>query len=140
MASKIKVDTLETANGSGTITSSNPITVTGALTATTVVGNGAALTSLPVLGVSQTWQNLTSSRAKNTTYTNSSGKAIYVMVSHGVAGSGLISATVAGAASSIYIWAGTGFLTPFIVPVGATYSLTDGTGSVGGLFSWMELR
>lgn len=46
MASKIKVDTLETANGSGTITSSNPITVTGALTATTLVGNGAALTNI----------------------------------------------------------------------------------------------
>ena len=49
MASKIKVDTLETANGSGTITSSNPITVTGALTATTLVGDGAAL-----VGVSRT--------------------------------------------------------------------------------------
>ena len=50
MASKIKVDTLETANGSGTITSSNPITVTGALTATTLVGDGSALT-----GVSKTF-------------------------------------------------------------------------------------
>ena len=49
MASKIKVDTLETANGSGTIASSNPITVTGALTATTLVGDGAAL-----VGVSRT--------------------------------------------------------------------------------------
>ena len=46
MASKIKVDTLETANGSGTITSSNPITVTGALTATTLVGDGSALTGV----------------------------------------------------------------------------------------------
>jgi hypothetical protein len=50
MASKIKVDTLETANGSGTITSSNPITVTGALTATTLVGDGSAIT-----GVSKTF-------------------------------------------------------------------------------------
>ena len=49
MASKIKVDTLETVSGSGTITSSNPVTVTGALTATTVVGDGAAL-----VGVSRT--------------------------------------------------------------------------------------
>ena len=55
MASKIKVDTLETANGSGTITSSNPITVTGALTATTLVGDGSALTNLSAVTEIDRW-------------------------------------------------------------------------------------
>ena len=64
MASKIKVDTLETVSGSGTITSSNPVTVTGALTATTVVGDGAALVGVsrttPVVNTAgQNWSGVT---------------------------------------------------------------------------------
>lgn len=32
------------------------------------------------VGYGQTWQNLTASRAYNTTYTNSTGKSIFIMV------------------------------------------------------------
>mgnify|MGYP003639393860 CR=1 FL=1 len=142
MASKIKVDTLETVSGSGTITSSNPITVTGALTATTVVGNGAALTNLPVsgLGVGQTWQNVTSSRAVNTTYTNSTGRPIYIAIRcTTTAGTILLTvdSLVVGVVQDNDPVTNGGVMSA-IVPNGKTYIVTYG--ATVSIIAWSELR
>lgn len=89
------------------------------------------------IGVNQTWQNVTASRAAGTTYTNSTGKPIQVniIVNQNNAGNSL---TVGGivVATSVIV---SGYSLPqtvsAIVPAGTTYSLSAGTFS-----SWLELR
>ena len=72
--------------GTGTVESLvSPAKV--AASATEVVGNYA-------LGVDQTWQDMTSSRALNTTYQNTTGRPIFIGVSATVAGSGTMSLLV----------------------------------------------
>ena len=58
-----------------------------AASATEVVGNYA-------LGVDQTWQDMTSSRAFNTTYQNTTGRPIFIGLSATVAGGGTMSLLV----------------------------------------------
>jgi hypothetical protein len=41
---------------------------------------GASLLNTSSIGIGQTWQDVTASRALNTTYTNSSGRPIYVHI------------------------------------------------------------
>lgn len=90
------------------------------------------------LGDGQTWTNVTGSRALSTTYTNSTGKPIFlsVLISNG-----------AGGAASLYVnslqvsYNGTttvGNTIPLssIVPAGGTYYATS-SGSISG---WYELR
>ena len=100
------------------------------------------------IGVNQTWQNVTSSRALSTTYTNSTGKPIQVnawmTVSGSPAGNTDIELTIGGvlvAYSSMYFSSAAGNRVPFvtgIVPNGATYSAAAPSGA--GTLSWMELR
>lgn len=96
------------------------------------------------LGVGQTWQNLTGSRALATTYTNSTGKPIMVAVyCSGSPNDGNFSATVGGVQLGRQgfgaIASGVSFATiTFIVPDGATYR-ADNTGGAS-LNSWSELR
>jgi len=98
------------------------------------------------LGWNQTWQNVTSSRAANTTYTNSTGKPIMVSISVGVQGvsedgwflyvSGIVVAEMAQNTAGL----STGINTQLsaIVPNGATYSLVPiSSGEIGW---WVELR
>ena len=61
----------------------NAVSATKLATARTINGvpfNGSANITIPTLGASQSWQNLTTSRAVNTTYTNSTGKPIIVNI------------------------------------------------------------
>ena len=95
------------------------------------------------LGVGQTYQNLTASRVFGTTYTNTTGKAITIIVS-ATAGAGtytFMSASINGGTAfpfsagdspsgATYI-AGT-----LVVPAGATYNITCGI----TLNVWWELR
>jgi len=143
MASKIKVDTLETANGSGTIASSNPITVTGALTATTLVGNGAAVTNVPEngVGVGQTYQDLTASRATNTQYTNSTGKPIHTTIIATCGTNADIKMQIQGVnmPAGLFTNANNGRASlSNIVPAGHTYKIIIGGSPT--LRVWMELR
>ena len=72
--------------GTGTVESLvSPAKV--AASATEVVGNYA-------LGVDQTWQDMTSSRALNTTYQNTTGRPIFIAVSATVAGNATMSLLV----------------------------------------------
>jgi hypothetical protein len=94
-------------------------------------------------GIAQTWQNVAATRVLGTVYTNTTGKAIKLIVvcSMVTAGSGSISAAISGGAvfsiangnntAGSYIMTGT-----VDVPPGATYAIT----STALLVGWMELR
>jgi hypothetical protein len=97
------------------------------------------------IGVGQTWQNLTASRAAGTTYTNSTGRPIMVAITWndvgGVTNAGfdffIDGVNVASARSG-----GTGGQPQrpnisSIIPSGSTYSATS---LVGALNKWFELR
>ncbi|MDH1499353.1 hypothetical protein [Comamonas terrigena] len=92
------------------------------------------------LGDGQTWQNVTASRVPGTTYTNTTGRAIFVRVVFASPWPGSRTLYVDGAAvdtqridsaitSSMALLA--------IVPAGSTYSLIAGS---TGVSMWMELR
>jgi hypothetical protein len=91
------------------------------------------MTEDTVLGVNQTWQNLTASRVANTTYTNDTGRPIQVVLNSGT-----------GATRNFYV-NGVLFSTTSIInggncihtatiPDGDTYMI-DGTVGI-----WNELR
>lgn len=97
------------------------------------------------LGVGQTWTNVTSSRVTGTTYTNSTGRPIFVAVTWndvgGITTAGfdfLIDGVIVATARS---GSGGGIIQrPFIgivVPSGSTYSTNNQT---GGINKWFELR
>ena len=94
-------------------------------------------------GVGQTWQDVTSSRAKVTTYTNTTGKPINVAVIAGYADlDGGLQALVDGvtvgelygeAPSGDGYWKGT---LNFTVPSSSTYRIEGGS----NVLRWVELR
>jgi hypothetical protein len=93
------------------------------------------------IGISQTWQDLNSSRAAFTTYTNSTGKPILVQVTTINGSPSTTSATqlfidgvqvaYTGEQANRRSWAGG------IVPNGSTYLISLSANSVE---SWVELR
>ena len=87
------------------------------------------------LGVGQTWQNFTGSRAVGVSYTNSTGKPIVVMMS------------VSGAYDDYHLTVdgltmtytgGTGYNSSTIIHTGSTYNLSINSASY--LLRWYELR
>lgn len=132
-------------SGTGTFTITSPNSnnnqtftlpdVTGTLvtnTAGSVTQTMLATEVVPV-GVGQTWQNVLGSRASGTTYTNSTGRPIFVCVNasqwfSSVVVSG-VSVAVTGSSNSV--------TASFVVPSGGTYSATVGAGSIN---VWAELR
>lgn len=98
--------------------------------------------SATVLGMGQTWQDLTASRALGTTYTNSTGRPIFATVTVvAAAGAGNVDFTVAGVPVGVITQpAGLNAhraTISFVVPNGATYvGVTTGP----TLFRWSELR
>lgn len=89
----------------------------------------------------QTWQNLTSSRAIETTYTNSTGKPISVVVTVFLTNtSTFTNLVVSEVAVSSTQGPGSGSYTyqlSAIVPNGASYRVTGGSPTLN---SWIELR
>lgn len=95
-------------------------------------------------GVGQTWQDVTSSRVKNTTYTNTSGKAIQVCISLPDANNANPTVTINVNGTNIIqqnydsgSFFGSTNLT-FVVPNNQTYSVNTTNGGNIGL--WAELR
>ena len=92
------------------------------------------------LGVGQTWQDMTASRALGTNYTNSSGRPIsvhlwFVPSAGGSNGVALVAGTVVDtiqSATTEVVGA------QFIVPSGAVYRFNNNSGLT--LTKWMELR
>lgn len=105
-------------------------------------GTTWASTAPSSLGVGQTWQNVFSSRAIGTTYTNNTGKPIYFYAwASTTTTSGSFNVTIDGvvmqciySSSSNTTWVGQG-----IVPNGSTYSFNRNGGS-DPLAGWVELR
>jgi hypothetical protein len=122
----------------GYVESTQATAGTWASTPSTVQGyGGQALASMSSLGYSQTWQNLTGSRAVNTTYYNTTGKPISVNIlitNIGTTGGIAVNGVTCSYALNV---ANNNNLVTAIVPVGASYILTPAamTFSV-----WSELR
>jgi hypothetical protein len=120
------------------------------LTATTVEVKRLEGVLNQAIGVGQTWQDVTASRALGITYTNSTGRPIQICVT-AVGGNGFIQSTIAITVGGLVLGASgansgtaggdaTSGLSA-IVPVGATYSSqARSTYGVGPLLSWTELR
>ena len=90
------------------------------------------------LGYVQTWQDLTAIRAAGTTYTNTTGKPIAVMVGGNSAGAGgtfNLQTVVEGLTIQAHL-SDYQSITSFIVPQGSTYQVT----TTGSLSKWSELR
>jgi hypothetical protein len=112
------------------------------------VGSGLSLVagtlSSLALGYGQTWQNLTGSRALGVTYTNTTGRPIFVSV-YGVGSpnNGILSATVDGVVighqgfGAIASGVSNATIT-FVVPAGSTYRADNINGAT--LNAWCELR
>ena len=120
--------------------------MTTTLSGTTVTFNDGSTQSTTstgaVVGVSQTWTNVTSSRSLTTVYTNSTGKPIMVNITNNFSPSNalVIRVTLNGVSSDM----GAGFNGAqgapslcIIIPNGATYSLIYQYWSFA---YWFELR
>jgi hypothetical protein len=127
-----------TGDSSGTITLSAP-SVAGSNTITMPASTGTVALTSNVIGVGQTWQNVTSSRALGTTYTNSTGKPIQVSMNFASTSSTSYAYTVAVDGVTIVSMT-TNYVCPnfnFIVPDGKTYVVSATGNSLG---YWAELR
>ena len=107
-------------------TAANPATVVDKLT-------------LNVLGPSQAWSNVTTSRSSSTTYTNATGRPIMVSVSaSGTTPTSSIKLTIANMQIDYATLANTTHTVQGIVTSNGTYSITV-TGTVN-ITTWAELR
>lgn len=142
-----------TSTGSGNVVlSTSPTLVTPNLgTPSTLVGTnitgtaaglsigGNAATASNAIGYNQTWQDVSASRASGTTYTNNTGRPIFISVRWD-RDDGTLTLTVDGldigrtgsTAGPVY------YTLTAIIPASSTYSATA-SGS-GGTLSWYELR
>ena len=122
--------------------------------ATSFSGSGTGLTgtanSLNAgIGVNQSWQDVTGSRALTTTYTNSTGKPIIlnINISAGAVSGTQIWISINGGSAFIFAYntnssGGVGAAGNIVIPSGSTYYVyvTTNTGSGYSLYSWHELR
>ena len=119
---------------SGAITVSAPA-VAGTNTITLPASTGTAALTSNVIGVDQTWQDVSASRVASTTYTNSTGKPIFVFVYV------TVSTTRQFVVNGITVGNFSGGLgqgtVSTIVPNGGTYSIN---GAVSSIVAWSELR
>ena len=139
-ASTLSANAVLLGNGTSALQTVAPSTSGNVLTS-----NGTTWTSATPaggIGIGQTWQNVTGSRALGTTYTNSTGKPIFVYIVVQLTSNGDTMLTLNGVgldgpASS----APASVFTPcsFIVPDGNTYNLSVTGGSVT-VTAWGELR
>jgi len=112
-----------------------------------LTSNGSTWTSSPlgVIGVGQTWQNVLSSRAFATTYTNSTGKPILVNVSSQISVTGTSNSNIYLDVDSIIVARAGGrnnyndyHFVSAIVPNGSSYRVSTDGGDA--LVYWAELR
>jgi hypothetical protein len=98
----------------------------------------AAWAASGMIGAGQTWQDVTGSRALATTYTNTTGRPIMVVLQITATSGVTVNFLVGGAVVSSFANNGSGgtvFTHSVIIPAGGTYSASNGNISV-----WRELR
>ena len=110
-----------------------------------VYGDGANITLSNAIGIGQTWQSLTGSRAVNTTYTNSTGKPIVAAAAMTTTATSataemLINGTVAVTGSSNPNTSAPASSICVVIPPGATYLARMTGGGTASLVNWSELR
>ena len=99
----------------------------------------------PSLGRGQTYTDVTASRAGSTTYTNTTGKPLAVLIqANAGASSGQFNVSINGGGAVPFarcdLPSGTANLCGgFVVPVGATYNVSASPGGFN-LVKWWELR
>jgi hypothetical protein len=132
--------TLTLPTTSGTVAlQSGDLGTPSAIVLTNATGTANALNA--GIGVNQTWQNVTASRAWSTDYTNTTGKPIMFSVTHYAGDSGmelLVGGVLVGQQGQT---SGSGddiFNMMAIVPNGTTYRANPLR--VSGSFTWVELR
>ena len=114
----------------GYIESTQATAGTWATVPSTIQGQGGqALAAMSSLGYNQTWQVVTGSRSLSTTYYNTTGKPIYVLID------GLTGAIGFVVNGNTGLSGGGGGTYSFIVPINNSYSVT-----AGGVARWSELR
>ncbi len=90
------------------------------------------------IGYRQTWQNFTGTRAANTTYTNTTGRPIYVYISYVTPSGGNESVSVDGVVVGVGVGVIAGINNHYlVVPNGSTYTLITNSATV---LKWAELR
>ncbi len=109
--------------------------ITGTASGLSIGGNAA--TASNALGYNQTWQDVTASRAASTTYTNSTGRPIFISVRM-EQDDGTLNLTVDGLmiGRTGYTAGPVNYTLTAIVPAGSTYLVT----TTGGTLFWYELR
>ena len=123
-------------NGASAISAASAADIVTAIGSTAVT---LSTDSTNAIGYNQTWQDVKSSRASGTTYTNSTGKPIMVAVAAGpTSNNQSIGVTVGGVSlGSLTLTNGyTSGAFQFIVPNSTTYVVTIN----GTLNTWAELR
>lgn len=106
----------------------------------TSTGNGWVSSGVVGIGIDQTWQDLTSARAADATYTNNTGKPITVNITIYKVGSSTPSICYVNSVQVAYVdGSGTGdngvhSTVSFVVPANSTYRVTN------EFLYWAELR
>lgn len=95
----------------------------------------ASVTANPPIGVGQSWQDMTASRAKDVTYTNSTGRPIQIFINFDPDG-GLSVFTLGG--HPIAVGDNASEFISAIIPNGSTYRLS--AWGVAATTKWLELR
>jgi len=127
---------------SGQVTLAAPA-VAGTTTLTLQATTGTVALQSDGLGFSQAYSDVSASRTIGTTYTNSTGKPIFVSwagtnsSANGVAYGQVGGVTVARSGGAPSASAAIAFT--FIVPTSATYTVAQGTGT-STTTTWFELR
>jgi hypothetical protein len=119
----------------GYIESTQATAGTWATAPSTIQGyGGQALAAMSSLGYGQTWQSVTGSRANNTTYYNTTGRPISLLIYLSAVNN--VSFVVNG---TTIVNAGGGQIgnQGFVVPVGGSYALNATSATIA---SWTELR
>jgi hypothetical protein len=111
--------------GTGNIALVGNVTATGTVTAPNLFGQG------------QTWQDVTGSRSKSTTYTNTTARPIQVLI-YALNTTTVLTINIGGVTADLGSTGttGGGGQSSFIIPPGVSYSVT-GTPAVT---KWLELR
>jgi hypothetical protein len=139
--STISANAVVLGNGTSAIQTVAPSTSGNVLTSNGTTWTSAALN---VVGLNQTWQDVTGSRSAGTTYTNSTGKPIQVNISGRSNSTTCVLTLIVGGVSvheAYFVFntgsqSSPGTLTA-IVPAGSTYSVTA---SFFSIQIWAELR